>query len=100
MFMSELNANAFMKALENAKEILRSTTEVIIVSTNTARNIIRSSDIQYFPPTILFSVSDHCEDNKAYLFKNELKENILDLKDRGLVTLYTFEELKVLVKED
>lgn len=89
-----MNANNIIDAIEKARQHIRSDTEILVVSTNCARRIIQTYKGQAFPPTVLFILDNNCEDNKALALQGKLKEDMLERRDKGLIKLYTFDELR------
>ena len=96
------NVEDILAAINRAREMVLENTKVLVVHTDFIKNLIRPERLHpemKIPPNILFMLDDRCDVDKAIVLESDMKEHMLQMRNDGLITLYTFDQLKRLLEE-
>lgn len=96
------NLEDMLAAINRAREMVLENTKVLVVHTDFIKNLIRLEQLNpetKIPPNILFDLNDLCDIDKAIVLEGDMKEHMLQMRNDGLITLYTFDQLKKLLEE-
>lgn len=91
------NVEDIFAAIDRARQTVLENTKVLVVHTDFIKKLIKLEQLHpetKIPSNILFMLDDRCDVDKAITLGGDMKEHMLQMRNNGVLEMYTFDQLK------